>query len=247
MSIARIYGCVSDRKLTLRLHHHSVPVTQVTGAIGEWATSPVFPNVTDGQGGNDPGATHTINVGNISLPEVLVSYVANDTSGSAIWTWNGSLPEPVSAMGVSLASYSTVLQVYDPDYTATGSIGNTTFINLFTNACATPQAEAMQLLMTLGGLELSNAAAALSGNMTMPGGSSTAAESGMSSMASSTEMMSSMASSTEMMSSMESATSGASSTASSAASDASSAASSAASGAESAATSAVAAATSTAA
>jgi len=78
-----------------------------------------------------PGATHTINVGEIALPEVLVSYVANDTSGSGIWTWNGSLPEPVTAMGVQLSNYSTVLQIYDPDYTTTGTIGNTTFINLF--------------------------------------------------------------------------------------------------------------------
>jgi type IV secretory pathway TrbL component len=178
-------------------------------------------------GGNDAGATHTINVGEISLPEVLVSYVANQTSGSGIWTWNGSLPAPVSAMGVQLSNYSTVLQIYDPDYTTTNMIGNTTFINLFTNACATPQAEAMQLLMTLGGLELSNAAAALSGgNSTMPM-SSGAMESSMpmSSMA--------MSSAESAMSSVESATSSAASGASSAESSATSAASSAASGAAS--------------
>jgi hypothetical protein len=173
-------------------------------------------------GGNEAGATHTINVGEIALPEVLVSYVANDTSGSGIWTWNGSLPEPVTAMGVQLSNYSTVLQIYDPDYTTTGTIGNTTFINLFTNACAIPQAEAMQLLMTLGGLELSNVAAALSGNSTSGGASSAPAE------------MSSTAVSESASSAATSAASSASSVASSASSGASSAASSAASGAESA-------------
>lgn len=190
------------------------------------------------EGGNTPGATHTINVGNISLPEVLVSYVANDTSGSAIWTWNGSLPEPVTAMGVSLSNYSTVLQIYDPDYTTTNMIGNTTFINIFTNACATPQAEAMQLLMTLGGLELSNVAGALSGNSTMGGGMSTAAESG----ASSTAAESGASSTAE--SAASSGTSAAESGATSAASAAESGASGATSAVESAATSAASAASS---
>lgn len=223
-------------------------VTQVTGAVGEWASSPVFPNVTSPEGGNEPGATHTINVGNISLPEVLVSYVANDTSGSAIWTWNGSLPEPVTAMGVSLASYSTVLQIYDPDYTTTGEIGNSTFINLFTNACLTPQAEGMQLLMTLGGLELSNAAAALSGNSTTPGASSTAAESGASTAAESGASSATSAAESGASSASSAAESGASSATSAAESAATSAASaveSGASSAASAASSAVAAATST--
>lgn len=230
------YPCPAGFLLTYASVNQTVPVsvTQVTQAAGQWADSPLFPNVTDAQGGNDAGATHTINVGGISLPEVLISAESNTTSGSAIWNWNGSLTEPVSAMGVSLSNYSTVLQIYDPDYTTTGTIGNTTLIKIFTNACATPQAEAVQLLTTLGGLELSNIAGALGGNST-EGGETTAASSAAPESTTSGASESATSAASEATSGAESATSAAASGAESATSAAASGVESAISGATSAA------------
>jgi len=223
------YPCPTGTLLTYVQVNQSFvfPVTQVTAAFGEWATSPLFPNVTNSTGGDTVGATHTININaaNISLNEVLVSRTSNDTSGYEQYTWNST--DSVTAMGITLANYSTVLQIYDPDYPTTQMIGNSSIVVLFTNACLSSQAEGMTLLSTLGNLELQNLVSAVAGNVTSS--STTAAAGAMSTAASTASMVSSMASS---------AATSASSMASSAASGASSAASSAASGASSAALSA---------
>lgn len=62
-----------------------VPITQLTQAAGEFATSPIFPNITESQGGNEVGATHTFNLMGLNVSEVLVNVTTNSTSGSAIW------------------------------------------------------------------------------------------------------------------------------------------------------------------
>lgn len=167
-----LYPCPAGYLLTYGQTNQTVPlpVTEATAAAGEWASSPLFPNVTDAMGGTEPGATHTLNVMGIAIPEVLVAAEANATSGFAQWTWNNTAPVDTTPLGAPLmiSNYSTVFKAYDPDFTTTQEIGNTTFLQIFTNACIMGgQAEGVTLLETLGQLELSALIAAASSNMTM--------------------------------------------------------------------------------
>lgn len=218
------YPCPAGTLLTYAAVNQTfqVPITQLTQAAGEFATSPIFPNITQSEGGNSVGATHSFDLMGLNVSEVLVNVTTNSTSGSAIWNWNNTAPITISGIagieGLELANYSTVLQLYDPDFTTTGEIGNTSFANLFTNACFSNQEQGMAILSTLGNLELGNLATAVGSNSSMTGGETSM----MSSMMPSSTMDSMMSSST-MMSAASSAASGAESATSAAASGASSA------------------------
>lgn len=157
----------------------------------------------------------------ISINEVLVNATANATSGYAQWTWNSTAP--VNAGPVTLDTYQTVFRVYDPDFTTTQEIGNTTFVQIFTNACANDQAAAQPLLETLGSLELGLLGAALS-NATAPAATTAAAPA---SSAAETATSAVESASSAATSAVESATSAVSSAASGAAASATSVASAA--------------------
>jgi len=229
-----LYPCPTGFLLTYVEQNVTIdmPVTNVTSALGDWATSPIFPNVTASNGASDVGATHTLNVGGVDLMETLVDVMTNETSGYAMWNWNLT-NGPVTAMNVSVSNYSTVLSVYDPDFTTTGMIGNSTVAQIFVNFCASEQAAGISLVGTLTQLELGTLEQVVASNGTaMPSSTSSAAPESTTAM-SSTDMSSTDMSSTMMSSgatdSATSAAASATSGAASAVSDATSAVASAAS------------------
>jgi len=244
------YPCPAGTLLTyaeVNQTFDGVSITQLTQAAGEFATSPIFPNITESQGGNTVGATHTFNLMGLPISEVLVNVTTNQTSGSAIWNWNNTAPITIDGLagisGLQLANYSTVLQLYDPDFTTTGTIGNSSIAVLFTNACFSNQEQGVALLQTLGNLELGNLATA-AGNSTMMSGNMTSSAAPAASTAASSAASGASSATSAAASGASSVASAASSAVSAPVSGASSVASAATSAAVGAASSVVAAATS---
>lgn len=100
-----------------------------------------------------PPLTFPSHSGGVNVTEQLVNVTTNSTSGYAMWNWNLT-NGPIEAMNVSVSNYSTVFKVYDPNFESTGSIGNTTFVQIYVNFCASEQAGGMALVGALTQAEL---------------------------------------------------------------------------------------------